>query len=376
MPSLIKDKKTGIYKVRDRRGGRDIIQSLGTTSKDLAEGRYAKWLAGNDGDKWKEVEHTFDDAVVLTTAEHFPTIRPNTRKAYTFHLLALAQTFQGMKLGEIKRGSLNSHVQRRRRDGVSNDTIRIELAVLSVVFDMAYLSEWVEHNPVRLFIKTLRKRGLIGNPPRDRYLSHEEEARLLEATRTLDRERFHNADMWLAAARLTIAVGFRSAELRAARWQDVDFYRKEITIIGKGGKKRVVPLLPAAEKVLRALSRPNATPYLVHRSDGSPFGKWSGPIETMTQAAGIENLTWHDLRRTCGCRLLQDRKLRMEEVSAWLGHSSVKVTERVYAFLRVDDLHAPVGTVRGVSPLNNRGETAETMGNINGLRLLKLRRRA
>ena len=42
-------------------------------------------------------------------------------------------------------------------------------------------------------------------------------------------------------------------------------------------------------------------------------------------ADAIPHLIWHDLRCTCGCRLLQDHKMSMEEVSKWLGHSSVKV---------------------------------------------------
>ncbi len=55
--------------------------------------------------------------------------------------------------------------------------------------------------------------------------------------------------------------------------------------------------------------------------------------------AGLPRIAWHDLRRTCGSRLLQDRGLTMDEVAKWLGHSSVRVTERHYAFLRVEHLH-------------------------------------
>lgn len=56
-------------------------------------------------------------------------------------------------------------------------------------------------------------------------------------------------------------------------------------------------------------------------------------------AGGSGGIAWHDLRRTCGSRLLQDRGLTMDEVAKWLGHSSVRVTERHYAFLRVEHLH-------------------------------------
>lgn len=40
----------------------------------------------------------------------------------------------------------------------------------------------------------------------------------------------------------------------------------------------------------------------------------------------------------------------MEEVSKWLGHSSIFVTERHYAFLTVDNLHEAVGTAESELP--------------------------
>lgn len=59
-------------------------------------------------------------------------------------------------------------------------------------------------------------------------------------------------------------------------------------------------------------------------------------------AAGVPDVRWHDLRRTCGCRLLQDHGLSIEKVSKWLGHQSIAVTERAYAFLNVEHLHKAI----------------------------------
>lgn len=67
-------------------------------------------------------------------------------------------------------------------------------------------------------------------------------------------------------------------------------------------------------------------------------------LKGAARRAGIHDLRWHDLRRTCGCRLLQDRGLSTEQVRDWLGHSSVMTTEKAYAFLTIDDLHRAVGT--------------------------------
>jgi hypothetical protein len=41
-------------------------------------------------------------------------------------------------------------------------------------------------------------------------------------------------------------------------------------------------------------------------------------------------------------RRLRDDGMSMQEVSAWLGHSGVEVTQKVYAFLGVDQLHQAV----------------------------------
>lgn len=66
---------------------------------------------------------------------------------------------------------------------------------------------------------------------------------------------------------------------------------------------------------------------------------------------GITDIHIHDLRRTCGCRLLQDRRMTMPEVSKWLGHASVVLTEKVYAFLKVENLHTAVGSLRAFENL-------------------------
>ena len=50
------------------------------------------------------------------------------------------------------------------------------------------------------------------------------------------------------------------------------------------------------------------------------------------------DLCWHDLRRTAGCRWLQRDGKSMEEVSILLGHTSVKITAELYAFLRSEDV--------------------------------------
>jgi integrase len=93
-------------------------------------------------------------------------------------------------------------------------------------------------------------------------------------------------------------------------------------------------------------------PYVFATKDGQRYSETSPTYYEALQSAvrrankarrkaGIdpmEHLEWHDLRRTCGRRLLQDLGFEMKEVSVWLGHTSVAVTEQNYAFLKVDNL--------------------------------------
>ena len=98
-----------IWKVRDRRHGRDREQSLGTKDKSLAERRYGQWLTEKSGDRWGEVVHTFDAAVEKMLAEHLPMLRPKSVKAYTTHPLALVPVFEGKALADISRADLYAY---------------------------------------------------------------------------------------------------------------------------------------------------------------------------------------------------------------------------------------------------------------------------
>jgi integrase len=67
--------------------------------------------------------------------------------------------------------------------------------------------------------------------------------------------------------------------------------------------------------------------------------QWNGVLER----SGIKRrVRWHDLRHTCAANLVSgswDRAWRLEEVRAFLGHSSITTTE-IYAHLAPDALHA------------------------------------
>lgn len=68
--------------------------------------------------------------------------------AYRSNERACEQSFRGLPLSDITRKVLAEHVSRRKLAGVSDATIRRDLALLRSLQSMAVCWEWAESNPV------------------------------------------------------------------------------------------------------------------------------------------------------------------------------------------------------------------------------------
>ena len=139
----------------------------------------------------------------------------------------------------------------------------------------------------------------------------------------------------------------RDKEQLSLKWHQLNLNSREVKVLSgegsKSGRGRIVPLLPRTLVMLERLPRHLNSSYVFWHGSGEKYLRLYRPLQTALKRAGIEeHIEWHDLRRTCGCRLLQDYQMPIERVSAWLGHSSVTVTQKHYAFLNVAQLHQSV----------------------------------
>lgn len=161
-------------------------------------------------------------------------------------------------------------------------------ALLSLAYRLAIRAGKLRQNPARLV------RHKTENNHRVRFLSREEDEKL----RKVIRERFPEHDPEL---NLALHTGLRLSEQYRARWADVDFERRVLTIpLDKGGKTSHVRLNAQALHALAALHvRTEATGF-VCGGTRSPR-HW---FESALEAAGIENFTWHCLRHTFASRLI------------------------------------------------------------------------
>lgn len=333
--------------------GRKRTRSLGTTSKSIAKLRLGEWVDELKAAGWKSsVKHSFADASRRFQAEHFPRLKPSSADRYGTSLIVLARAFDARKIEDLSRSDLSAFEAERRKGGAANATIRRDLSCLSAMLSCAIDWGWLPANVATLYLKSAGRRGLEEAPPRTRYLSHEEEQTILSALegqmemRLYGSRDFHRAFMLWAAMILAVDTGLRREELLGLEWRDVDIDQNQIIIRGeraKSGLYRAVPLLPRARKLL-VDNLPRRTRCVLHDSNGERYTDLAPQFKAAAAACGITDVRWHDLRRTCGCRLLQDLGLPMEKVSLWLGHASIALTQRAYAFLDVRHLHAALVT--------------------------------
>lgn len=167
-------------------------------------------------------------------------------------------------------------------------------------------------------------------PPRARVLADSEYLRAVEAI-----DAYPDPEV-RAAFLLLMDTGARKSEVLSARWEDIDLGAGLWRIPSpKAGRPQVVPLGSSTVRLLEGLERrgPWVVPGLdpaKHRAD------LKRPWKAIREAAELPDVTIHDLRRTFGLHVAKRAGLHV--ASKLLRHSSVKVTEAVYAPLGLEEL--------------------------------------
>jgi len=160
---------------------------------------------------------------------------------------------------------------------------------------------------------------------------------------------------WQSMIFVGVRSGLRVGELRGLQWGDIDFTRGVINVnrtdpgqrtmeatTPKSNRFRPVPMTTDTKQLLAAMRPKDAKshhwiwPALLRRSGEtrsrtrSEKGCWHA-IERAAKKAGFEGVAWHTLRHTYASHLVM-RGVPIRNVQAWLGHASVKETEK-YAHL-------------------------------------------
>ncbi len=321
-----------VWWVRFRADGQHVRRSARTHKKSEAQAFLLRLMDEHAaGARDERPRHPYAEAVERFFAE--ASIKPRTKASYQSNDKACRPTLGSLRLADINRRALADHISARKQAGVTDATIRRDLAFLSSLFSMAIRWEWVDTNSVT----AVSTRSLKESRPRTRFLTRTEFSALKRAA----------PDFLKPMLVLAVETGMRREELLSVTVRSIDLQRQEVHLDKtKTNAPRRVPLTDTAvvtvEGLLNAPNRPSS-PYLFCKADGSRYVDPKKAFASALKCRGIKDFRWHDLRHTFASWWVQGGG-DLYRLSRVLGHSTLQMSAR-YGHLRTDDLHDEMRTL-------------------------------
>ena len=150
----------------------------------------------------------------------------------------------------------------------------------------------------------------------------------------------------IAAIRLLILTGCRRGEILGLRWEEVDLESRELRLQDTKTGPRVVPLSPAAVRLLAGLPRSGGSPWVIPgRKPGTHMVRLGNAWRLLRKRAGLNDVRLHDLRHSfASSALALGESLPM--IARLLGHRQIASTAR-YAHLARASVHEAAARVAG-----------------------------
>ena len=222
----------------------------------------------------------------------------------------------------------------RRRKPVADGTITRELVTLRAAFAWARGAGWSVGQPVIPVPPAA--------PPRDRWLTPAEAARLLDACRAAHVRLF---------VLLALHTAARAGALLALQWRQVDLERRRLDLgpaVGKKGRA-VVAINDALLPALEAAHEGRTGDAVIETAAGEPVASIKTGFRAAARRAGLPGVTPHTLRHTAATWMAQ-AGVPLRDVAAVLGHKDSTMVQRVYAHHHPDHMRAATDVLSAVLP--------------------------
>jgi integrase len=322
---MFKRKDSALWWMSIRYNGKKIQKSLGTDNKKSAQkienrikdqindGKYFERLAGHN--------KTFKDMMDKFMKEHAPKVSVNMQNSYASSLKHLIPFFGDLNLLSISRKKISEYKVLRLDEGARPSSLNRELAMVSKAFTLALDDwEWISGND-KPFSKMPYEKE---NNERDRWLTADEEKRLLE-----------NSSEWLREILVfALNTGLRQGELLSLEWNRVNLFRKTILIQKtKNGKPKTVPLNQIAMDVIIRKSESKVrmlkSDFVFVSSHGTKIDRHNlrRAFNNAVERAEIEDFKFHDTRH-CFCTKLAQRGVDIYKIAKLAGHEDIRMTQR------------------------------------------------
>lgn len=224
-----------------------------------------------------------------------------------------------------------------RERGISKSTANRYHALGSSVYKFGVDAGKLSFNP---FSKVRRFRE---NPSRLRFLSEDgEEPGLRKAIEDPDDQSIPAivCQAHLDEFHLALNSGMRRGEQFFAEWNNVDYERRILTVVGKTGRRFVLLNKEALLALGRLKDVSGRAKYICPDASDEITRDSRTWLNDALKKAGVKNFRWHDLRHTFASRSIEGGA-SIADLQQLLGHKTIQMTMR-YAHLSPSHLQAAV----------------------------------
>lgn len=354
--------RDGVLYGRVQAGGQDYRWSLRTDDPKIAASRRkaeAERVVASQ--RYGDQRRTFAEALEAWAGHVAKQISPKTLKRYLSSIGAISAHLDGMYLDEIGNETIAGIVKARRSTPyvpqgkrkpitVTVATIKRDLTALSSVFDFCVDESWLSTNPAMDWLKP-------GH--RDRRKSRLQERRdpiVLPDPAHIERVIQNSPGLFGHMIRAAMLTGARLDELANAERRHLDATGRQLTVVGKRNKLRVIGLEDGAEKLFASLPAAIETRALFwhrppkgRRQDSEPAARPYASVssnfrrvvaisakQAQKQAQDFRPFRFHDLRHVHAVNWLKSGR-SIYDLQQRLGHTSVKTTEIYLAYLTPEE---------------------------------------
>ncbi|MFI0143838.1 tyrosine-type recombinase/integrase [Streptomyces globisporus] len=350
------------WEVRWTDGGRDC-QTTCTTFKEAEKEKHRieDELAQGRSTLWRVEKRTVTQVVESCIAAAVVELKPRTIEGQRSILKNhITPAFGQRRIGSLRARDIEKWIAKLAKN-VAPGTVRTIYNVLNKAMKYAIRHEWLVVNPCTGVSLPKDNSEIVD----ERHFLNAQQVQALASA-------LEAKEQWFGLlVRMAAFTGLRAGELAALRVGDVNLFRGEIQVRrtvrrAKGGewlytspksKKSVrdVPLPGSLARELRAWleAHPNRTDPAALLWPGSRNTGKGGAVDwtrtfdvnnfckryfrpaVRSGVAGLPTaLRWHDLRHTYASLMAAvGGDVTVYDISKWMGHSSISVTEKVYIHL-------------------------------------------
>ncbi len=310
---------------------------------------------------------TFNDLADICEVELYGDRKSNS----IGYIIANLRAFFGpRRLSKINRAMLAAYVQKRTSETVRNvkqedlkrtvkrSTVDKELRIMRSMIYHAIDEGWMTGNPFKAS-KKLKPLIMTAVGTRNRVLARDEEIRLLECCEPVAKRPVNYtkkiSDTVIEAVKSTgneylkaivllgLDSGMRKGEILQLQWSDILLDEGVILLPAAYTKTKHARVVPLSARTVAELQRL----YRLDTDDqGKPFPLTviDKVFNTAVRLAGIEDLTFHDLRRTFTSRQIA-AGTNLAMIAKATGHRDMKILMEHYAKLGIAEMRQLARTV-------------------------------